>query len=222
MDDRAAPGVLPLRFPLAQLARGGAAGLIAALDHLLEQNEWARATLAPYCGQRVMVGFDASGSPGWPGPRMVAVIGEGGRLDTTSRSDTAAPAVTMLLRPSIDALFDLAGGGPGKLSRHLRIEGDAQLAGALGEVARHLRWDAVEDLSRLTGDIAAERIARAAKGGVDALRSAGASIQLGAARYLSVESGRLVDKGALAIMAGELDLLERRVAALSPRPRPAP
>jgi ubiquinone biosynthesis protein UbiJ len=222
MDEPAASGVLPLRFPLAQLARGGAAGLIAALDHLLEQNAWARATLAPYGGRRVMVGVDASASPRWPGPRMVAVIGEGGRLSAAAHSDTTAPAVTMLLRPSIDALFDLARGGPRNLSRHLRIEGDVQLAGALGEVARHLRWDAVEDLSRFTGDIAAERIASAAKGGFDALRSAGASVQSGAARYLSVESGRLVDKGALSVLAGQLDLLERRVAALSSRSPPAP
>ncbi len=217
MDDPARPDG-PQQFPFAQLARGGAAALIAALDHLLEQNAWARARLAPHAGRRVMIGIDAPALPGLPEPRLIAVISDGGRLEAVRHSDPVAPAVTMLLRPSIDAAFDLARGGPRGLSRHLRIEGDAMLASALGEVAQHLRWDAVEDLSRVTGDIAAERIARVARGGFDALRDIGVTVQAGAARYLSVESHRLVDKGALAIFAAQLDSLERRVAALASRP----
>lgn len=213
MVEPASPGSRQL--PLAQqIARSGAAALVAALDHLLAQNDWARDRLAMHVGRHVVIGIEGQPLPGLPEPRLVATIVEGGRLKTADHADAATAAVTMLLRPSLDAAFDFARGGSRGLSRHLRLEGDVMLAAALGEIAQHLRWDAVEDLSRFTGDVLAERIARLAGGAVGALREAGNRLEGNAARYLSVESGQLLDRGALEIFALQLDSIERRIASL--------
>ncbi|NLD67764.1 MAG: hypothetical protein GX644_03015 [Limnobacter sp.] len=209
----------PLAGRLARSGAGAFAGaLIAGIDHLLEQNEWARTRLAPHVGRHVVIGVEGRPLPGLPDPRLVATIVEGGRLKVAEGADPSTAAVTMLLRPSLDAAFDLARDGARGLSRHLRLEGDVMLAAALGEIARHLRWDAVEDLSRLTGDVIAERIGRFASGTFAALRDAGSRLESNAARYLAVESGRLVDRGALELFAQQLDSLERRIAALEAAP----
>src|SRR5690606_33463162 len=100
-----------------------------------------------------------------------------------------------------------------------RLEGDVMLAAALGELAQHLRWDMAEDLSRFTGDVAAQRIAGAVDAAAGALRDAGGRLQSNAVRYLSVESGQLVDRATLSVFASQLDGLERRLDALSSRLR---
>ncbi|TXL65529.1 ubiquinone biosynthesis accessory factor UbiJ [Zeimonas arvi] len=207
----------PLGLP-GRLARQGTAVLVAALDHLLEQNDWARARLSMHVGRRVLIGVDAPALPGLPPPAILVSIVEGGRIAPAVGEGPEA-AVAMTLRPSIDAAFDLARGGPRELSRHLRLEGDVMLAAALGELAQHLRWDMAEDLSRFTGDVAAQRIAGAVDAAAGALRDAGGRLQSNAVRYLSVESGQLVDRATLSAFASQLDDLERRLDALSPRLR---
>ena len=186
-----------------------------------------------------MVRVDARTPWALPVPAVLAAISEDGRLRASGMHDPAVqttshdpaapvhggavhaaaePAVTVLLRPSLDAAFDFLRDGAAGLSRHLRLEGDVMLAGALGEIARHLRWDAVEDLSRVTGDVAAERIARTARSGVMAARDAGARLRAGASRYLAGESGgRLLERDALSIFEARIDDLERRVAVLPSR-----
>jgi ubiquinone biosynthesis protein UbiJ len=211
MDRAGAPSSSGLR---RQFVGGGARALLAALDHLLEQNEWARQRLAMHAGRKLLIGIDGPALPGLPEPRLLAVVGEGGRLKHAHADDGMPPAVTMLLRPSIDAVFDFFRGGSRALSRHLRMEGDVMLAGTLGEIVRHLRWDATEDLSRFTGDIAAERIARTAASAASAVGDMGKRLESSAARYLSVESGRLVDRSSLELLSLEIDALEQRISVL--------
>lgn len=211
--DRAGP---PPSGLLRQFARGGAGALVAALDHLLEQNDWARQRLAMHAGRRILIGIDIAPLPGLPEPRLLAVVGNGGRLERADPHDEIPPAVTMMLRPSVDAAFDFVRGGSRAMSRHLRMEGDVMLAGALGEIVGHLRWDATEDLSRFTGDVAAERIARLATDTADALRDAGRRIESSAARYLSVESGQLVDRAEFEALSLQIDALEERLGTLEP------
>ena len=209
----------PLAGRLARDGAGAFAGaLIAGIDHLLEQNDWARARLAPHVGRHVVIGVEGRPLPGFPAPRLVATIVEGGRIRGAESADPSTAAVSMLLRPSLDAAFDFARGGSRGLSRHLRLEGDVMLAAALGELAQHLRWDAVEDLSKITGDVIAERIGRFASSTFAAVREAGGRLESNASRYLAVESGRLVDRGALELFTQQLDSLERRIAGLEAAP----
>jgi ubiquinone biosynthesis protein UbiJ len=204
---------LPPGLP-ERLASQGVAAVVAALDHLLAQNDWARARLAGHAGRRVLVGVETFG------PQVVLAIIADGRV-AAADADGPAPAVSMMLRPSAGAFLDMLRDGATGLARHLRIEGDAALAADLGELARHLRWDLAEDLSRFTGDIAAQRIVAAVSGLGATLRDAGGRVESQFAQYLSVESGRLVDRDSLLRLSDRLTALEQRIDGLSVAPQMA-
>jgi ubiquinone biosynthesis protein UbiJ len=197
---------------LPRFLDGAAAALVAALDHVLQQNDWARAKLASFAGRVVRIGVDAPALPGLPPPQLLARITDGGLLEQMPRTQGDEPeaAVHMLLRPSVDAAFAFLRGGPKALSPHLRIEGEAMLAGVLGE----LRWDAEEDLSRISGDALARRIG----GGIDSARSAArdlrARLESSAVAHLAGDAGQLVTRSELAALRASLDALEERVGRL--------
>jgi ubiquinone biosynthesis protein UbiJ len=198
---------------------GAAATLVAAFDHVLRQNDWARTRLAMFAGRIVRIGVDAPALPGLPPPQLLARVVEGGLLEQLPwRSDDESEpevAVHMLLRPSVDAAFAFLRGGPKALSPHLRIEGEVMLAGALGEIARELRWDAEEDLSRITGDTLARRIG----GGIDSARATArdlrARLASSAVAHLAGDAGQLVARGELAALRARLDELEDRIDRLA-------
>lgn len=219
--DRAAQALL------RRLGDGGGAALIAALDHLLAQNDWARGKLAPFAGRLLRVGVDLRPLPGLPPPQLLARIVEGGLLERLPAAMQPGqpgeaheePAVRMLLKPSTDAAFAMLREGPRGLSRHLRIEGDAMLAAVLGEVAAHLRWDIEEDASRLLGDALAHRLGR----GASALRDSAGDLrrraESAAAGMLAGENALLLPRTRFDTMRGALDVLEARLAALESRQR---
>jgi ubiquinone biosynthesis protein UbiJ len=101
--------------------------------------------------------------------------------------------------------------------RHVRIEGNAELAEALGFVFRHLRWDAEEDLSRVFGDIAAQRMVdggrRIAAEGRPSRARAGGSVT----EYLTEEAPMLVPRKALPAFAADVVALRDAVARLDKR-----
>lgn len=208
---RAASSLLP-RF-----LEGAAAALVAAFDHVLQQNDWARAKLAMFVGRVVRIGVDAPALPGLPPPQLLARIVEGGLLERVPWPGDGEPevAVDMLLRPSVDAAFAFLRGGPRGLSPYLRIEGEVMLAGALGEIARELRWDAEEDLSRITGDALARRIGGSADAARTAARDLRARLESSAVAHLAGDAGQLVARGELAALRGRLDALEDRIGRLA-------
>lgn len=200
------------------LSRQGAAAIAAALDHLLEQNEWARRRLADHVGQVVLIGIEVpaplavQAGTASPGLRFPVRIDPGVRLAPAAAD--AHSDVTMSFRPSVDALFGFASGGMRELYRHLTIEGDAMLATELGELARYLRWDPAEDLSRFTGDIAAQRLIGTIRNLASALQDAGERMSSNASRFLSVETAQLVDRNSLDTFSAAMGELERRVDAV--------
>jgi ubiquinone biosynthesis accessory factor UbiJ len=192
----------------------GAAGIVAALDHLLASNDWARDRLIMHVGSRVRLGLEVSVPQALPAPVITAEIVDGGRLRMVGESEAVKPAVTMLIRPSLAAVNDLVDGGPAGLGRHLRLEGDVLLAAALGEIARHLRWDPAEDLSRLTGDVIANRIAGAVGSGVSAVADSLRRLAGNTARQFSVEATVLVPRTGLHSLGERLGGLETRLGQI--------
>lgn len=213
---------------LRRLIEGGASVLVAALAHVLQQNDWARVRLAPFSGRVVRVGVDAPGLPGLPPPQLLARILDGGLVESVPWPEEGEPeaSVRMLLRPSIDAAFALLREGPRALTPHVRIDGEASLAEALGEIARQIRWDAEEDLSRLAGDALARRIGTGVESGRAAARDLRARVETSAVGHLAGDGGQLVPRAELAALSVALDALESRVARLdagagvSPASRP--
>jgi len=120
-----------------------------ALNHLLEAEPWARERLAPFAGQTVELR-----SP--PLPPLRVIVLPGGLVEAGGED----PALTITVKP--DALSNLARGEE-HFMRSVEVSGDPAFAAEVMTLVRHLRWDMEEDLSKLFGDIAAHRLANAAR-----------------------------------------------------------
>lgn len=207
-------------MPLARrLVDGGASALLAALGHLLRQHDWARARLAGFAGRVVRIGVGAAPLTGLPPPQLLARILDDGQLELLPWPDEGEPeaAVRMLLQPSVGAAFALLREGPGALTPHLRIDGEAALAEALGEIARQLRWDVEEDLSRVVGDVLARRVGTGVESGRAVARDLRTRIETSAVAHLAGDGRHLVARGELAPLGAALDALEARIARLEAR-----
>lgn len=158
------------------------------VNHVLSQHQWARDKLTMHVGKTVRIGvlFDRSSGINVPLPQSVrtklaellkgapttvdAQIAADGTLialpllnaQELASGEGTTPAVTMLVKPSVDSLKGMMSAGATGLQPHLSIDGDVMLAAALGEIAQHARWDFEDDASFLVGDKAARRMGEAA------------------------------------------------------------
>src|SRR5690349_148158 len=128
----------------------------AALNHVLAQNPWACARLAPFAGCAV-----ALRCPPFPELRLrildsgrVAPAGaDGGGNESVDES----AALTATLAP---AALPLLAARDERALRQVAIEGSAELAETVRSLFVNLSWDAEEDLSKLLGDALAHRVAQ--------------------------------------------------------------
>ena len=174
-----------------------------ALNHLLEAEPWARERLAPFAGQSVELR-----NPPFPALRFVIL--PGGRVEAGGET----PALIVTLRP--DALFNLAR-GPDYFARSLEVEGDERLAAEVMTLARHLRWDFEEDLARLFGDLAAHRLANAARAFVDWQQDAAKRLAESFADYAVEEKRFLIARPEMEDFAAEVAGLRDAVERLEKR-----
>ena len=195
--------------PARDLSGMPLSALLTALNHLLQQQSWARDRLKMYAGMGVRLGVTVAGPPS-----LCATITSDGLFEPGP--DRPAQA-TLWLRPSVGALFDGLRGGARGLAPHLQVEGDVMLAGTLGELAQHLRWDAEEDLSHWVGDIAAHRIADFMRR--IPLRAAEVRnrVESAAVQFATVEQPQLVTRQSLQARRQELAQLAERIDALAGR-----
>jgi ubiquinone biosynthesis protein UbiJ len=216
--------------------------LIAAVNHLLARESWARAKLLPYAGRRARVRMPVGAlevvvlADGLFGP-IVPVIGAArtdsdhvaetgvdtepaGRFETSgaSRAQDASPQVfdvTITVEAGAAPAF-LSGGQAGAM-RHVRIEGDAEFATALGYLAEHLRWEPEEDLAQLIGDAGAHRAAAFAREIAGRARRTGRNLLESVAEFLLDEDPQLVRRSELETLAVDLTRARDDVARLEKR-----
>lgn len=243
MNDERAKGAF--RRVGERLAGGGAAAFAAMFNHLLRQNDWARARLAMFADRRIAIELEApSFARGLRPPRLAARITAEGLLETSqaqaavSSADTfeagsgpdvdpAPPPgvdaarfdVEMHVRPSFAAAGALLREGTRGLAPYVRIEGEVMLAAALAEVAERMRWDPEEDLSRITGDVVAHRVGRGVAAAREAMREFRGRVAGSAGRRFAGATGTLVGRDELESLRGSLDALEARVSGLEAKRR---
>ena len=179
---------------------------LSATNHLLSQAGWARQRLQPHAGRTARLVLS-------PVAEIDFSVTNEGQLAEWSGEE--APEVS--LRLAVADLPRLLVDGLETAMRHVRIEGNAELAEALGFVFRHLRWDAEEDLSRLFGDIAAHRLVEGGRKVVDEGRRSLERASGNVAEYLTEESTLLVPRKALPAFAEEVVALRDAVARLDKR-----
>ena len=148
---------------------------VAAVNHVLRTSPLARERLARHAGRTVAVRI---------GPLTPAFT-----IQTTGEVTPALAnasrdldvRISPFLLPRLLAREEAAW-------RDVEMTGDPDLAREVAFIARNLSWDAEEDLSRLVGDIAAHRIASAARSFDAWARDAAMRTAQGAAEYWTEES----------------------------------
>ncbi len=183
-------------------AQSPSIGLIAAINHVFDQADWARDRLQPFAGRSVRVAmFPLS---------FTFSIGSDGRLLASS----ASPDLEIVL--PAEAPF-LALQGNERVMKSADIKGPADLADALGYVLRNLRWDIEEDLSRVVGDIAAHRIVAVLNAFANWQRQAARNLGENVSEYLIDEKKALVKQSEAAAFVGEVEQLRNQSAQLEAR-----
>lgn len=178
---------------------------IAAINHLLAAEEWARERLAPFAGRSVEFRL-----PPLPDLR-VAILASG----LVSAAETALPAdlvvrVPPASLPRILARDDAA-------MREVAIEGDTELARVVDFLFRHLRWDAEEDLARVMGDVPAHRIAETGRAFAAWQKDAGERFARNVAEYFTEENPVLARPAEVRRFGADVDTLRDDVERLAKR-----
>jgi len=101
--------------------------------------------------------------------------------------------------------------------REIEMQGDAELAQEVSFLVRNLRWDAEEDLAKAVGDIAAHRVAGAARGLARWGRDASLRVAQGAAEYWTEESPLLASRVKVESYVREVSELRDALARLQKR-----
>ena len=121
--------------------------LTRLLNHLVNQNAWAREQLVPHGGKSVCFHI--------PPVRAVVTVLEDGGL--AMAGSAAVPDATVTV-PAPIALRLLA--NDESATTLATLEGDTELAASLARVLRGMHWDYEEDLSTLIGDAPAHEISK--------------------------------------------------------------
>ncbi len=187
---------------------------IGGLNHVLRQQDWARARLQPFAGRTVRI-------ESAPLPSLRMIIREDGLLALVA---TEAPdSLIITIKPA--AAMRMLCRDEGTL-RDIELSGAADLAQVAQQLFRELRWDAEEDLSRLFGDVIAHRMATDGRSFITWQADAAQRLARNFADYFTEEQPLIVSKADAARFGASVneasqyfDALERRISALE-RSRP--
>lgn len=178
--------------------------LATAINHLLEQEPWARARLVRHAGKVAL--FDA----GLVSLRLAATAD--GMV--AAAADDQTPAVT--IRASLADLPMILADRAHAFS-YVHIEGDADFANTISQLSESLRWEAEHDLARVIGDIPATRLSAAARAAADGARNTHRKLEENLAEYFLEENPMLVRASAVAEFGNEVAQLRDDVERLSKR-----
>jgi ubiquinone biosynthesis protein UbiJ len=155
------------------------APVIAAINHLLAQEAWARDALALHAGKEACI--DAGSVA-----LRIRVSADG----MVEASNTEAPA-NVTIRVKLADLPLMAQNRERAFS-YVKIEGDAEFANTISQLSKGLRWEAEHDLERYIGPIAANRLAEGARSLFEAARAGQQKVAENVAEYFLEENPLLI------------------------------
>ncbi|WP_426207531.1 ubiquinone biosynthesis accessory factor UbiJ [Massilia sp. TWP1-3-3] len=190
------------------------APVVAAINHLLAQEAWARDALAMHAGKQACI--DASTVT------LRLRVTADGMVEASNADDTANVTIRVKL-----ADLPLIAHNHERAFSYVKIEGDAEFANTISQLGKGLRWEAEHDLERFIGPIAANRVVGSAKGLFDAARTGQQKLAENVAEYFLEENPLLIRPAMVEEYAGEVSRLRddvertaKRIAKLESRLAP--
>lgn len=180
------------------------APVVAAINHLLAQEAWARDALAMHVGKEACI--DASTVT-----LRLRVTADG--MVQASNSDQQAN-VTIRIKL---ADLPLIAQNRERAFSYVKIEGDAEFANTISQLGKGLRWEAEHDLERFIGSIAANRLVGGAKGMFDAARAGQQKVAENVAEYFLEENPLLIRPAMVAAYADDVSRLRDDVERIAKR-----
>ncbi len=178
----------------------------AIINHLLKSASWARVKLQPYAGKTVLFAMSPF--------KAAFLIDQSGTVQNQDQTADAVYDVTITLTPGV-ALRVAA--GDESAWREAQVAGDTGLARELLAITQNLRWDYEEDLSRVFGDVAAHRMAEAARGLKRWQQNSSEHLARSAAQYWTEERPLIASKQDIERYSKEVDRLRDDVERLAQR-----
>ncbi|MFB9244185.1 SCP2 sterol-binding domain-containing protein [Massilia antarctica] len=180
---------------------------IAAINHLLAQEAWARDALALHGGKVACI--DASGIA-----LRLRVTRDG--MVEASPADNAEEGANVTIRIKLADLPLIAQNRERAFS-YVKIEGDAEFANTISQLSKGLRWEAEHDLERLLGPIAATRLVGGARSVVDGARALHGKVTENLAEFFLEEQPLLVRPSAVEDFGAEVSRLRDDVERTAKR-----
>ena len=145
--------------------------VVAAINHLLAQEGWARATLALHAGKEALIDMGAV--------QLRMRVTRDGMVEPGSEETPATVTIRVKLSdvPLILQQRDRA-------FSYVKIEGDADFANTISQLSKGLRWEAEHDLEKLFGPIAATRLAGGARSAAAGMTATAKKLAENVAEYL--------------------------------------
>lgn len=153
--------------------------VVAAINHLLAQEAWARDALAMHVGKEAEI--DA-------GSITVRLrVSAGGVVELGNGEAPASVTIRFKL-----ADLPLMAQNRERAFSYVKIDGDAEFANTISRLSQGLRWEAEHDLERFIGPMAANRLAGGARGAFDAARATQRKFAENVAEYFLDEKPLLI------------------------------
>lgn len=178
--------------------------LTRLLNHLINQNLWAKEQLQPFGGKTVSFSIP-------PVHANVTVLEDGGLAMAGESASIDASVIIPLpvalrLLANDDAAITLA-----------TLEGDTELAATLAKVLRGISWEYEEDLSKLIGDIPAHQTAEFGRKAVREIKSQSINLAQMLSEYLQEEQPMIAKKRHINHFNHEVDTLREDTERLEKR-----
>lgn len=178
--------------------------VVAAINHLLAQEAWARATLGLHAGKEALIDTGAV--------QLRMRVTRDGMVEPGSE---LLPA-TVTIRVKLSDL-PLILQNRDRAFSYVKIEGDAEFANTISQLAKGLRWEAEHDLEKLFGPIAATRLADGARTAAGGVAASGKKFAENVAEFLLEERAVLVRPSQVGDMGDEITRLRDDVERAAKR-----
>jgi ubiquinone biosynthesis protein UbiJ len=177
---------------------------LGLINHILENECWARNRLKPFADQvvRLELGLQS----------FSLCITATGQMRPASLQSQAMVTLSLPADSVVQALAN-----PSSLRAKAQVSGSAQLAECLLTVFSNLRWNIEGDLAPYLGDIVARRFVHTSRGFVDAHRKLALNLLRNVDEYLSEESTALPRRHEFSQFSREATQCQEHLQSLSDR-----